>query len=482
MLFAGIPFSDVWRKIHQENILTRASVKFVRFIEKRLGANFYYDEAKIPHGLVELVDLFELAAKMRQANIINDLNPTNSPPDEPRFFQWRVECNTTDKHATGGMSINDQRDALIPALAEAMERYLWLTKDDHFVSPQIATVAEIKTMGPAIEPKQFVGYTEEQRQKNHRRTLLPDTKYLWVKGFSHVKQSPVFIPAQIVSGLHGTKAIHSGSEPLILQPITTGLATGPNRDFALLNGALEILERDAFMITWLNQLTPPRIDIDNIAKNDPHLRALLEKCARYRLSVTAVTLPTDAPTHAVCVIIRDDSGQRPNVTIGLKAHRSLCAAVKGAAMEALRIRQTIRFRDRVSPLNPDKPVNEIVHVERAQYWGAPGSADKLSFLTKGPIAETKPAVWENDSIEEHWQRIISWCRASGYECASIDVGRSKHNVSPWKIQMVTMPEMQPMHQTERLIYLGGQRLTEVPKKFGFSPRSKPYTEEPHPFA
>lgn len=447
-----------------------------------MGARFLYDETRIPYGRIELVDLFELAAKLQQAKIITDINPIISPPDEPPFFQWRVECATPDKHAAGGMAITDERDAVLPALAEAVERYLWISKNDYFVAPMTATAEEIKSHGPAILPTQYAGYTDKQRAEDPRRTLQADAKYLWIKGHSYTKDNSVFIPAQIISGYHGTHATHSGREPMILQPITTGLATGPTREFALLNGALEILERDAFMITWLNQLTPPRIDLNALAKNDVVLMRLLKTCERYRLYISAVALPTDAPTHAVCVIVRDESGQRPNVTIGLKAHRSLTAAVKGACMEALRIRQTIRFRDQHFPLDPNKPKNEIVHLERAQYWGAPGSADKLSFLVSGHVAGITETPWENDTIEEHWQRILSWCKDSGYECASVDLGRSKHNASPWKIEMVTMPEMQPMHQTERLIYLGGDRLKSVPKKFGYTPRTEPYAAEPHPFA
>lgn len=482
MLLAGIPFEKAWRQIHKNTPGTEALVRFIKFLERRLGASFLFDEARVPFGRTEMVDLFELAEKLRQAGVINTLNPISPPSDEPPFFQWRVECATYDKHNAGGMALSSERDALIPALAEAVERFIWMSQNDYFDSPINATAAEIKERHYAILPESFAGYTKEQRTKYPDRTLRPEAKYLWIKGQSHVKGEALWVPAQIISGYYGVHATNHKHEPLILQPITTGLATGPTREFALLNGALEILERDAFMITWLNQLTPPRINIKELAQNDVALFKLLEHCERYRLLVSAVIMPTDAPTHAVCAVIRDDSGAGPNVTMGLKAHRSLVDAVKGAAMEALRIRQTIRYRDANEPLDANKTGKDIFHLERAQYWGRPGSADKLSFLTEGPMAEIESAIWENDSIEEHWRRIVSWCRDNDYECASVDVGRSKFNASPWKINFVVIPQMQPMHQTEALIYLGGDRLRSVPEKFGYKPRSEPYADEPHPFA
>lgn len=481
MLFSGTPFAEVWGKVRRGNILAEAPIQFIRFLEKTLGGRFIFDDAKVPYGRTDIVDLWELAMKLRDANVIKNVLPLYGLPDEPHFPHWSVECATHDSHVAGGMSLDSERDAFIPALAEAVERYIWMAKTDYFKSPQTATEAEMAARGNIVSPRQFVGFSEEQRAKNSRFTLEENSKYLWIKGHSYANNTPVWIPAQIISGYHGTHAIHSGKEPMILQPITTGLATGPTKEFALLNGALEILERDAFMITWMNQLTPPRLDLEDLAKKSAQISKLLELCRRYRLSVSAALLPTDAPTYAVCVIIEDDSGIGPNVSVGLRAHRSIENAVRGACFEALRIRQVVRRRNDTHALDPDKKGSDIVHVERAQYWSQAGSARRLDFLKSGPLASLE-STWENDTVEEHWQRILNWCREEKYECASVDVGASDSNVSLWKIEMVTMPEMQPMHQTEAFVYQGGKRLRSVPEKFGYVPRSEPYIDEPHPFA
>ncbi len=91
-------------------------------------------------------------------------------------------------------------------------------------------------------------------------------------------------------------------------------------------------------------------------------------------------------------------------------------------------------------------------------------------------------AWERDSEKEHLARIIEWCRANDYEFASVDLGASRANVSPWHIRMVVIPELQPIHQNEKLPCLGGERLKSVPAKLGCIPRAVPFTEEPHPFA
>ncbi|MEM5635542.1 YcaO-like family protein [Bacillus toyonensis] len=47
--------------------------------------------------------------------------------------------------------------------------------------------------------------------------------------------------------------------PHIWDSISTGLATGSTRLQAVENAALECIERDAIVITWLNQLSVPLI-------------------------------------------------------------------------------------------------------------------------------------------------------------------------------------------------------------------------------
>ena len=475
MILDAIPFETMWKKLHRGTWSSEAPTRFIKFIEKRLGAKFVYDSSHIPYGRSDLVELMEIAAKLKEGGLIKHVSPSFRVPDEPFFKQWRVECATPDSHSAGGMALLEDHDALIPALAEAVERYLWMMVTDYFDSPQEATAKAMAGFGDVLLPERFVGWTKEQREANPRLTLKEDTKFLWVKGVSHITNDPIWVPAQTVNGVHR-------HEPLILATITTGLATGPTKEFALLNGALEILERDAFMITWMNQLSPTRIDIEKLAEEDEELDTLLKMCARYRLKPAAILMPTDAPVYAVCSMVEDLTTAGANVTLGLKAHRSLVSAIKGSCLEALRIRQTVRFLEQNTPLPKDKLVKDILHLERAQYWGAPGSARKLDFLIAGPKKTIEPQVWDNDTIEEHWKRIVNWAKEKGYAIASVDVGKSKRNVSPWHIHMVVMPEMQPMHQTERLIYLGGKRLTTIPKQFGYTPRTKPYDEEPHPFA
>ena len=297
MLIDAISFEVLWGK-------SKPGIQaFVRFLERRLGGTFVFERARIPFGREDLVDLLEVAERLRAAKIIHSYGPVGGFPDEPRFFQWRATL-VHEGGVAGGMSRGSDRSALISTLAEAVERHLWYTVE--FSDVVRASARDILAQGHVLLPEQFAGFTREQRANIQRLTLHPDAEYRWVCGQSLVSGKPVWVPAQVASGKYGIENFRKGHEPVILEPITTGMAAGPSQAFARLGGALEIIERDAFMITWLNQISPPRIDLAKFNKKSSDVRALLAKCARYRLSVDAMLLPSDAPAYTVCVVVHDE--------------------------------------------------------------------------------------------------------------------------------------------------------------------------------
>ena len=240
---------------------TRAIFSFIHFIERRLGAEFLYDKSRINYESLELLELFELVEKLRRIGIIRSYHRTPKLPDEPRTMGWGIEYAIEDNqyHQAGGGSADDEPLALTKALAEAIERNAWFTFED-FKKITRAITADIAKKENFLNPESFSGYTKEQRRRDSRLSLSSSDQFTWVSGYSWTRKAPIWIPVQIVSGKRNFRA-HSPSsgEPAIRASITTGIATHPVRIQALLSGALEVIERDAFMITWLNQLSPSRI-------------------------------------------------------------------------------------------------------------------------------------------------------------------------------------------------------------------------------
>ena len=479
MIFDGIPFDAYLPE--KSSVQSRSLISFIDLLENRFGGRFLIDARGVPFERPDLLEPLRLAALLKEHDIIQSFGESFRYPDEPQIKIWYAVCNNAASHRTGGSSFSSDSDALFAALAEALERYLWYTQEDYFRNPRIATLDGIRKYEPAIAPKQFVGFSEMQRKGNPDREMRSDTEYQWIKVASLISGKDVYIPSQIVSGIRKRNGM--AREPLIRRATTNGLATWPTKAGAIMRGVLELFEREAYMITWMNQLTLPRIALDTLSKQHPSLAYSLEQCRRYRLKVHAVEMLTDAPTHCVMAVVEDESGLAPRFTVGLKSHRALHTAIEKALSEALRARLGQRkWAEGGNVWDTKTPADLVGHYERLYYWSVPEHARHLEFLIAGKESEPETKPWDSDTEEEHLKRALEWCAQKKFELLDIPLGDSAKNPTPWHVEMVVIPELQPTYLTEDSRLFGGTRWQDVPKAFGYTPRNEPYTEMPHPFA
>lgn len=483
MLLDPVPFSRAQVQ-NGSPFKQRALASFVAFLEKKLGGSFVYDSREIPFGRDDLVEPLALAAKLKKAGVADIVAPARTLSDEPPMKKWSVRL----AHAKGedgswsrGFDRTSDTQALYAAIAEALERHIWTFEKDYFDSPIASTEDEMRNRRTAfLSPSLFAGFSPSQRAENSHLDLRPDAKYLWIRGVSLVSGKRVFLPAQTVGGIH-----LNCKEPLIRTRVTTGLATWPNKVGARLRGALEAIERDAFMILWANQLVLPRLSLRDLCARSASLRDMVERCERYRLKIHAIRLLTDAPTYVASVILEDMSGSAPRFTIGNKAGPNLASCVEHALFEALGARTTYRLfflsKNWQEKWKPKTPAEQIGHIDRLYWWSEGDHARGLEFLIAGEEAHAAEAEWEHDADEIHGARIVEWCRAVGYECVSVSLGTSKSNPTPLSVEMVVIPQLQPLHLFENQQALSGARMKEIPQMFGYTPRQKSFSESPHPF-
>src|SRR3989344_4792967 len=477
MIIDGVSYREFAEKVRSESKY-KIILPFVELMERKLGVNVVYDLQKLPFGRYDLADPLQIAYRFKKEGILEWFGYVDPLPDEPPFRLWKGSQGKEAGKQVGGGSLTDDRAAIFAVLGEALERYLWRTQQDYFVKPIRATAAQIAHKGAFVDPNLFAAFSKQQRDSNPEWHISEDSAFLWIQGVSLITSKKTYIPAQTASVAISPR--HE-REPIIRMQTTVGLATWPTRSEARLKGVLEVIERDAYMISWLNQLTLPRVALAPLRSKYPAIDMLLKRCEQYRLKVPAIRMLTDAPTHSICVAIEDLSAHAPRFAFGLKAHRSLAEAIQGAALEALRAR--INYRKHFQnggTWEPNTPVEKIGHRERTYYWGHGDNAKQLEFLIEGEEKETS-AEWENDTPEQHLQRIIDWCKKSQHECVSVSLGKSAKNPTPWSVEMVVMPDLQAKYLRESVQRLGGERLKSVPEKFGYTPRAKPYIEAPHPY-
>lgn len=101
-----------------------------------------------------------------------------------------------------------------------------------------------------------------------------------------VRGDTVHVPAQAV---YLDFANHA-QEPLVTDADSTGCATGPSREAALLHGVLECIERDAVALWWYGGLQRPAVPLDAIDALQPRLFWWLQERLR---ETTLLDLQTD---------------------------------------------------------------------------------------------------------------------------------------------------------------------------------------------
>lgn len=483
MIYEGFSFTETALE-HPDDLQKQKHVwlrKILKIFEQKLGLTVIQPLQSFLSSDPKLHKYTVLANQLIKAGIINGIRPVANRSDEPSKKGWVCTLIPSGEIA-GGIDVLDDGVAIIKALSEALERQIWFEATDYFSDSRYGTEGQLRRVGAVVSPLSFTAFSSEQRRSDSFLAIDDDTTFQWIKGYSLLNAAPVYIPAQVISHQVSLK---KNKEPLIRQRNTSGLATWPDTDNARLSGLLEVIERDAFMILWLNQLSLPRVNLHLLnLSTSPALAKLLQDCQRYQLSVSLVPLVTDAPTHVVMAVVEDVLAECPRFTVGLSAHFSFNHAAEHALLEALRARSVYRkYIEQGKEWDTSIPVADIGHVERVYFWGVPKNAAELAFLSAGNMVPPPyEAPWEADDRKLHYHRLIRWVKEHNYECVAVSLGHSKINVTELKVEMVVLPDLLPMHLSESRPHLGGEvRRVGVPALFGYSTPPTPFTARPHPF-
>ncbi len=332
----------------------------------------------------------------------------------------------------------------------------------------------------------LAGFSEIQREKNNALTYDAKTVFGFIEGVSLTKRKKIWIPAQLVSRSYVEKHQQNISmrdkerEPILRWCTTTGLAAGKTQEAALLSGVLEIIERDAFMITYLNRLSPPRIDLNLLAQQSEKIFRVLSRFKRYVFEVTIVELPTDFPVRVFLSILVDPSGKGPHVTVGAAAGLHAEETIVKALTEALSIYRTTRKYIEKRGDKTTEP-SSLDRTGRLLYWAKKKNTEDIAFLLHGP--ERDPNLSQRSPIlssREALQKIIEECTRKGYEMCYVDLTPEELARESWSVVATLIPELQPLHLLETVPCLGGVRLKSVPEALGYKGAGR-LNEEPHPF-
>ena len=221
------------------------------------------------------------------------------------------------RHASAGKGL-DEAQARASALGEALERHSGEFTGDE---PRVRRALRDWPAGTAIHPNQVMRFSDRQLAErdawnargsrfNRVPVPLPDDKPVdWSPLWSLSKRRHVHLPTQL---LYHRAPAAAGDATVHAIGCSNGCAAGNSLEEAILQGLLELVERDAVAIWWYNRLVRPPVAVGSF--DDPQLLAI-QKHTREQLGreTWALDLTHDLgiPVFAAVSRLADASRERP---------------------------------------------------------------------------------------------------------------------------------------------------------------------------
>jgi ribosomal protein S12 methylthiotransferase accessory factor len=206
------------------------------------------------------------------------------------------------------------------ALGEAMERFSGVFQGDE--ARRRAAFAEIG--GAAIHPESTLLFSDRQYAErdrwNARKSMFnsvperfdPAAVIDWSPVFSLTEQRHKWLPTR--SLYYGYRA----PGPVFAIADSNGNAAGTSFEDAVLQGFLELVERDAVALWWYNRHSVPAIDLD--AFGDPYLDRIRSAYSALSREVWALDLTTDFGIPVVGAFSRRTDKPAEDILIAFGAH------------------------------------------------------------------------------------------------------------------------------------------------------------------
>ncbi|WP_437980687.1 TOMM precursor leader peptide-binding protein [Sorangium sp. So ce117] len=380
-------------------------------------------------------------------------NTTNGSPHAHRSHEPQVG---TGKGITAV-------EALIRATGEAVERY----SAGIFNRKELLRSSVAGMKDDFIAPEQLCLYSEEQYAEPGFpfAPVDPTAPIDWALGRWMDTRAPVYVPA-----LPTYYDYCTGHDAHFCQVTSNGLAAGATLESASMAAALELIERDTFMISWLARRPARRVLPDDSVDPEVHeiARQLEERGARIELYL----LDAGVAVPVVMCVGYGDGKRWPGAVVSLSAHLNPLTAIRKAILEQGQIGNYIfRLMTGEKVAIPERPEDVRTLEDHAVYYLPPSRAASFAFLRDGgTVTAAELEEPEEISPSELTRRV----KAAGLRIAIVDVTSPDLAATPFRVARALGPDFQQIHFGHELARLGNPRLRSM-APHGINP-------DPHPMA
>ncbi|MFI1225753.1 MULTISPECIES: TOMM precursor leader peptide-binding protein [unclassified Streptomyces] len=318
---------------------------------------------------------------------------------------------------------------------EGLERYAGMRSRAKRAQVHASLDALVADGRAALDPRVCGLYSEDFHRANPR--VLPFTsgrEIPWVRGWSLRDSRTVLVP-EVLTYYHAP-----GLENRFVQESSNGCASGGALEEAVFFGLMEVVERDAFLLSWYGRAALP--EIDPRTSRRPATRQMVDRLEMYgyeaRFFDTRITFPIPVVTG---VAVRPDGGPGRmcfGAGAGLDPEAALAGALCEIATDAVNLQgRTERDEERLRAMADDFAKVEALHDHPLAY-GIPEMGDHADFLLGAPGSVRPPArsfdelygggdgsgrrsvLPVSDDLREDLRRCVDTVAAAGFDVVVVD--------------------------------------------------------------
>jgi ribosomal protein S12 methylthiotransferase accessory factor len=221
-----------------------------------------------------------------------------------------------------GKGISDCQ-AKVSCLCETLERYSGVFQGD-----EIRKKASYKQMGKsAIHPNACMNFSEEQYKNREKLNVNLSNGFHWVPvPFDEeveIDWTPVWsLTYEEFKYLPTAYCYYSypipNEEKDFYHPCSNGSAAGNTLEEAILQGFLELVERDSVCLWWYNRIKRPAVNLESF--EEPYISSLKEYYKTIQRELWVLDLTSDLNIPTFVAISRRTDKKTEDILLGFGAH------------------------------------------------------------------------------------------------------------------------------------------------------------------
>jgi oxazoline/thiazoline synthase len=340
------------------------------------------------------------------------------------------------------------------ALMESIERYCGIFQGD-----EIRTVRRFSDFpdGEAIHPNEILNFSDAQYLRAARGDdcgddgaplrFDPAAETEWTPVWSLRDERFKYIPTGLLYFFHESESNKIAAD-------SNGCAAGNTTEEAILQGFLELVERDAYAIWWYNKLQRPEVDLDKI--DDSYVRDLKTEFSARGRGMWALDITSDLGVPVIAAVAHWTENGRERIDVAAGAH----------------------FDPRIATLRAITELNQFLAIDQMRNRGAPPMAPGDDYgddplpLRKHPYLRPKGKVSFGRSPfkgfvdldrREQVLACVKLAKKAGYDFLVLDQTRPDIETP---VVRVIVPGLRHFYRR-----FGPGRLYDVPVKLGYRKRA-----------